>query len=68
MENLHSLPLRKRVIALMDEKGPQSVNDLCINLGISNGSSRSVLVKMHKAGILERTGKGVYKIKELQEN
>ena len=56
--------LRSRVIALMKEKGPQSVADLCTNLGISNGSSRSVLVKMHQAGKIERISKGVYNLKK----
>ncbi|NIP61704.1 MAG: hypothetical protein GWN01_13490 [Nitrosopumilaceae archaeon] len=54
--------LRERVMHLMQEKGPQSVNDLCKNLGISNGSSRSVLVKLHKAGKIERISKGTYKL------
>lgn len=56
--------LRNRVIALMKEKGPQSVTDLTKNLGISNGSSRSVLVKMHQAGKIERISKGVYNLKQ----
>lgn len=60
--------LRSMVIALMKEKGSQSVADLCTNLGISNGSSRSVLVKMHQAGMIERISKGVYKLKTPSEN
>lgn len=55
--------LRSRVIALMKEKGQQSIDDLCNNLGISNGSSRSILVKMHQAGLIERISKGVYNLK-----
>ena len=55
-------PLRERVIELMGEKGPQSVNDLCTNLGISNGSSRSVLVKLHQAGKIIRVSSGVYSL------
>ena len=59
--------LRNRVVAIMKEKGPQSVADLSQNLGISNGSSRSVLVKMHQAGIILRISKGVYNLKDEDE-
>lgn len=59
--------LRNRVIALMKEQGQQSVDDLCKNLGISNGSSRSILVKMHQAGLLERVSKGVYNLKSVSK-
>lgn len=59
--------LRDRVLALLesdeDYGGPQSVDDLCNNLGISNGSSRSVLVKLHQAGKIDRIGHGIYRIK-----
>ena len=44
--------------------GPKSVTDLCKSLGISNNSSRSVLVRMRKKGLIARVGKGVYKIEE----
>jgi len=57
-------PLRKRVVKIMEEKGRQSVKELCENLNISNGSARSVLIKMHQAGVLERVGHGVYKIRQ----
>lgn len=57
-----AIPLRGKVLALLKSVGPQSVNDLCINLKISNGSSRSVLVKMHQAGMIERISKGVYRV------
>lgn len=59
--------LRDRVLALMESNeeygGPQSVNDLCKNLEISNGSSRSVLVKLHQAGRIDRIDHGIYRIK-----
>lgn len=59
--------LRDRVLALLksDEEygGPQSINDLCKNLGISNGSSRSILVKLHQAGRIDRIDHGIYRIK-----
>jgi len=47
----------------MEEEGPQSVNDLCLKLGISNGSSRSILVKLNQAGKIERIERGVYRKK-----
>ncbi|MBM3910586.1 MAG: hypothetical protein FJ356_02930 [Thaumarchaeota archaeon] len=60
------LRLRDRVIKLMESDedfgGPQSVDDLCRNLGISNGSARSVLVKLSKAGKIERISKGIYQL------
>ena len=55
-------PLNRKVIELMEEKGPQSVDDLCNNLGITNGSSRSVLVRLHKANKIKRVSKGVYSL------
>ena len=61
------LPLRKRVLELLSSKddtgGPQSVADVCRNLDISNTNSRSVLVRLHKKGAIERIEKGVYRIK-----
>ena len=61
------LRLRQRVLKLMESKeefgGPQSVDDLCKSLRISNGSSRSVLVKLHQAGDIERIGSGIYRQK-----
>lgn len=58
--------LRDRVLKLMESHeaygGPQSIDDLCKNLGISNGSARSVVVKLHKAGKIERIASGVYRI------
>ena len=52
--------LQRLVLELM-RTGPKSVADLCGSLGISNSSSRSVLVRMHKMGLIARVGKGVYK-------
>ena len=51
--------LQKRVLELMQE-GPKTVADLCQSLGISNGSSRSVLVRMRKKGLLTKVSKGTY--------
>jgi len=53
-------PLRKKVLNLMKDEGAQHVNDLVEKLGMSNGSSRSVLVKMKEAGLVERVAKGKY--------
>jgi len=48
-----NLRLRERALKLMESEedfgGPQSVGDMMKNLKISNGSSRSVLVKLHQA-------------------
>lgn len=61
-----NLSLKKRVLKLLkstkDFGGPQSVNDLQINLQISNGSARSVLIRLHKSGNIKRIGKGIYRI------
>ena len=51
--------LQVRVLELM-RTGPKTVADLCGSLGISNGSSRSILVRMRKKGLLTRVGKGRY--------
>jgi DNA-binding IclR family transcriptional regulator len=53
-------PLRKKVLNLMKTNGAQTVNDLVEKLHMSNGSSRSVLVKMKEAGLIERVGHGKY--------
>lgn len=44
----------------MKTNGAQTVNDLVEKLHMSNGSSRSVLVKMKEAGLIERVGHGKY--------
>lgn len=62
-----TLRLRERVLKLMESEesfgGPQSVVDLEKNLKISNGSSRSVLVKLYQSKKTERIGHGIYRIK-----
>ncbi len=55
--------LQVRVLELM-RTGPKTVADLCESLGISNSSSRSILVRMRKKGLIARVGKGVYKTEE----
>ena len=46
----------------MEYGGPQSVGDVCKNLGISNTYSRSVLVRLCKSGKIERIEKGIYRV------
>ncbi len=57
---------REKILWLLesDEEfgGPQSVNDLCRNLGIPNTNVRSLVVRMMKSGKIERVSKGTYKI------
>jgi len=64
---LAQLGLRQRVLELLASQeefgGPQSVEDVSINLGISNTNARSVLVRMLQAGKIERITKGIYRIK-----
>lgn len=61
------IPLRERVLKLLESNedfgGPQSVSDLCKSLQITNGSSRSILVRLYKLGDIERIGLGIYRIK-----
>lgn len=54
--------LRQKVLDLMKKDGAQTVNDLIEKLHMSNGSSRSVLVKMKEAGLIERVGHGKYNL------
>ena len=57
---------REKILWLLesDEEfgGPQSVNDLCRNLGIPNTNVRSLVVRMAKSGKIERVSKGTYRI------
>lgn len=64
MQNRSLTPFRKKILELMKEKGPQTINDLVVNLGITNGSSRSILVKMREAGYIKRIGHGKYQLTE----
>jgi len=56
--------LARKVYDLLNEEGPLSVKDLVEKLGISNPSSRSILVKLLQAGYVERMNLGVYRIVE----
>ena len=61
------LALRNRVLKLLESEedygGPQSVEDVCRSLQISNTNSRSVLVRLLKKEKIERIQQGIYKIK-----
>ena len=60
------MTLRDRVLKLLasedDYGGPQSIEDVCRSLQISNDNSRSVMVRLLKAEKIERIQKGIYKI------
>ena len=55
-------PLRKKVLDLMRDEGAQNVTDIMKKLSMSNGSARSILVKMKESGIIERVSHGTYNI------
>ncbi len=55
-------PLRKKVLDLMQDEGAQNVTDIMKKLSMSNGSARSILVKMKESGIIERVSHGTYNI------
>lgn len=55
-------PLRKKVLDLMREEGAQNVTDIMQKLSMSNGSARSILVKMKESGLIERVSSGTYDI------
>jgi len=61
-----NLPLKQRILKLLkstkDFGGPQTVHDVQVNLQITNGSSRSVLIRLLKSNQIERIGKGTYRI------
>ena len=57
-------PLRKKVLDLMTEEGAQNVTDIMKKLSMSNGSARSILIKMKESGLVERVSHGTYNITE----
>jgi DNA-binding IclR family transcriptional regulator len=57
-------PLRKKVLDLMKDKGAQNVTDIMEKLSMSNGSARSILIKMKESGLVERISHGTYNIPE----
>jgi len=43
--------------------GPQSVDDVCKSLGMTNRNARSILSRMYKKEKIDRIGKGIYRVK-----
>jgi predicted transcriptional regulator of viral defense system len=43
--------------------GPQSVDDVCKSLRMTNRNARSILSRMYKKETIERIGKGIYRAK-----
>ena len=62
-----SLGTGARVLKLLESKkeygGPQSVDDVCKNLGMTNRNARSVLSRMYKKGKIDRVKKSIYRKK-----
>ena len=61
-------PLRKKVLDLMKDEGAQNVTDIMEKLFMSNGSARSILIKMKESGLVERISHGTYNIPESNSN
>ena len=57
-------PLRKKVLDLMHDEGAQNVTDIMKKLSMTNGSARSILIKMKESGLIERVISGTYNIPE----
>ena len=43
--------------------GPQSVDDVCKSLNMTNRNARSILSRMYQKETIERIGKGIYRAK-----
>lgn len=56
-----------RVLKLLksteDFGGPQSIDDVCQNLGMNNRNARSILSRLYLKGKIDRIGKATYRIK-----
>lgn len=46
----------------MTEEGAQNVTDIMKKLSMTNGSARSILIKMKESGLIERVSSGTYDI------
>ena len=57
----------KRILKLLESEkkygGPQSIDDVCRNLGMTNRNTRSMLSTMTKNELIDRIGDGIYRIK-----
>ena len=62
-----TLSTSQRILKLLESEkefgGPQSINDVCQNLQMSNRNARSILSRMCKKGKIDRLSEGVYRIK-----
>ena len=60
------MPPREKILWLLSSKedfgGPQSVSDMCKNLGVPNANVRSIVVRLLKAGKIQRVKKGTYRL------
>ena len=52
----------------MKDEGAQNVTDIMEKLSMSNGSARSILIKMKESGLVERISHGTYNIPESNSN
>ena len=46
----------------MQDEGAQNVTDIMQKLSMTNGSARSILIKMKESGLIERISSGTYNI------
>jgi len=62
-----TLGTSQRIMKLIESDkeygGPQSINDICQNLHMSNRNARSILSRMYKKGKIDRVSEGVYRAK-----
>ena len=62
-----TLGTSQRILKLLESEkefgGPQSINDVCQNLQMSNRNARSILSRMCKKGKIDRLSEGVYRVK-----
>mgnify|MGYP001197350234 FL=1 len=52
-------PLQSRLVDFLKDE-PHTVAEICSSLKISNGSTRSLVIRMYKKGLITRVGKGKY--------
>ena len=63
-----TLGTSQRIMKLLESTeeygGPQSINDICQNLDMTNRNARSILSRMYKKGKIDRISEGVYRAKD----
>ena len=52
-------PLESRLYDFLKDES-YTVTEICSELKISNGSTRSLVIRMHKKGLITRVRKGKY--------